>query len=761
MSAEQRELVTTTELPKTQPKRVLLEPKVLPAREGRFYNRIAGDEDILPILNNAYQSPVVAVDLETKGADYSDPNTSIVGIGLAWHRGSAYLPITELSNYSRFQIHTFLNNKQGLVAHNVYFDGGYLYRELFRHPQWLACTYGLTMQLSNEGWLGQRWGLKELQISLLGWAEANDKELDEWLITNGFYKGNRRKDESREALLQGILEGTLSAEKGEMWRAPKEVLGKYCCLDAESTYLLYTGVLAPALAKFPDLITYHRDEFLYLVRTLIEQKIRGILVDRDKLLSLDAQLTLEIEQTKQQFRTDPLISSPIYEIETRLLSELFEKQPEQYLKQKPVPTEPPKHKKDGSVSKNYLRWKELLPTYQERTLSKNWINWRERMDKAEAGLDPDYQFNINSQHHLRELLYTRLGLPVKIETETGEPSTSMKALRTMGPMGALLVRHIELVKEKGFTTKYLELTSERPTIHASFRTPGTVTGRLSSREPNLQQIPKSKRMMELFIARPGHVWLDLDFSALEPVVTTEYSQDPNLLFIYGDTAPKNDIYLFVGANIPGEIGRKIRGTGYDPYNPTPEALARAKKECKHERGICKTVVLACQYGAGVNKVYNTLEQAEIYLPYEEVEAVWNTYWELFERVRGFSKELYWQWRKQGYVLNGTGRPMCVLPDDTKDLLNRFVQSTGHDVLQIYIRLFTQELNRREIPWTPVIIDWHDASTIEVPEAYVEQAKEVMGSWALDALNRMLGCNIKLRGEVETALNLAEAKQPEA
>jgi hypothetical protein len=733
---------------------VLIRPGHYPPREGRHFQFIT--DDVEYVLPHALHSHFLAIDLETKGNDYSS-DIEIIGIGLAWDTGSCYFPYSLMSEFGQQYLIDSIYSHPRLVAHNVYFDGGVLFKHFNAHPNWYACSLAAYMQCANEGWTGQKWGLKDAQVDVLHWASSNETELDEWLVANGFYKGNRRVNDDPNYLIQEYRENNLSPEKGEMWRAPVEILGKYCCLDAEACYLLFTEVLAPVLQQFPALEEHHCGDFLYLIQLLIEQKVRGIPVNRDGMKARRNFLLGEIEMYENAFLKHIDTVTHIWEMEQALLSELHTKQPEQFRKVKER-SEPNRYKKDGTVSKNWLKWSELQEQLPEQ--SKNWENWKERWDRAEGGFDPNYRFNINSGPQLRELLYTRLGCEVRIVTETGLPAVGTKAFKHMGELGSLLSQRAYLTKELSYIEDYLERTEHRDTLHPGFRCPGTVTGRLSSKEPNLQQVPKSKAVMSLFTARPGYVWIDLDFSALEPVVTTEFSGDENMQLIYGNSAPLNDIYLFVGANIPGEIGRKIRATGYNPKNPTPEALAKAKKECKHERGICKTVVLACAYGAGVNKVNQTLENDDIFLPFPEVQKIHSTYWKLFSGIRDLSDRLLLEWKENGgYIVNGVGRPMCVAADYEKDILNRFIQSTGHDLLVKYVRIYTAELNRRGIEWHPLIIDLHDSTAVEVPERHMDEVVEVM-KWGVDELNRQLQGTIQLRGEPDIGINLAEIKRPE-
>lgn len=715
----------------------LLEPGYYPPRTGSSYQRISPTgAELEYLLSLALASPLLAVDLETRGSDPLLPDSEIIGIGLAWNTGSFYVHIPDMGE-ELYSVLDAIHKHPALLAHNVYFDGLWLKYLGGEHPHWRACTYGLYMQLANEGYLGQRWGLKQAEMDMLGWPESNEIELNNWLIENGYTK-------------QGG-----SPRSSEMWRAPASILGPYCVLDAEACYLLYTNILEPQLRKFPSLVSYHEEDFLYLVRTLIDQKIHGLLVDMNKLDAAIEELEQEVAKTKELFLSHEQVCGHIMLFNIERLAEFDRTQPTKYKKERLRP-EPARYKKNGEVSKSWLIWKKWADSYTGPEISKNWLAWQEKRNK----LASSNQFNMRSGDHMRWLLYTQLRFEPTEYTETGLPAVGEDALKQMGELGRHLIAINGATKELEYLLEYRELARRYGgTIHPGFRVPGTLTGRLAGKEPNIQQMPKTKRTMQCFVARPGTVWLDLDFAALEPVVCTELSGDAALMGVYGPGVPKNDVYLYTGAHLPA-FSERIRSTGYDPLNPTPEALARAKKECKHERNICKTLYLAAQYGAGPGKIYKTLTRDGVSVSIEEIQQLHTDYWNLYAGVKQFGSDLYREWKiSGGWVYNGIGRPVCVDREYTKDLVNRVVQSTGHDLLMRYVRLFTRELDRRGIPWKPIIIDWHDAATIEVPENYVEQAKLAM-EWGVDELNRQLQGVIPLRGEVEIAHNLAEAKNPE-
>ena len=89
-----------------------------------------------------------------------------------------------------------------------------------------------------------------------------------------------------------------------------------------------------------------------------------------------------------------------------------------------------------------------------------------------------------------------------------------------------------------------------------------------------------------------------------------------------------------------------------------------------------------------------------------------------------------------------------------------MQSSGHDILQLYSRIAAQLLNEAKLDWIPVVMDWHDESIIEVPDEQVETAKKIMEIDAYAELNRILGGTCPLKGSAAVAKNLAGIKLEE-
>lgn len=273
---------------------------------------------------------------------------------------------------------------------------------------------------------------------------------------------------------------------------------------------------------------------------------------------------------------------------------------------------------------------------------------------------------------------------------------------------------------------------------------------------NLQQQPKTEGYLECFEARPGHKIVTMDFAALEPKVTAYYSRDPNLMALYGPDAKKNDVYLYNAAKM-GELGKEILAQGYDPDNPTGETIALAKKMCKLDRAISKKFTLSANYGAGAKKLHSDLIMQGVDITLAKCYKYHADFWKLYKGIKRFETTLKAQYtNNEGYILNGYGRPIGIDEWKIKDIVNRFVQSTGHDILVVFINLLYKELKASEIQWMPWIIDYHDESMIEVPNRYVSEAGECFAR-ARTKLNEFLQWDVTMDGDIEVATNLAEIK----
>ena len=249
--------------------------------------------------------------------------------------------------------------------------------------------------------------------------------------------------------------------------------------------------------------------------------------------------------------------------------------------------------------------------------------------------------------------------------------------------------------------------------------------------------------------------VQFDFSALEPVVLTELSRDEALWRVYG-SGVQDDIYLQVGSGL-GPLRAGLTEHGYDPQCPTPEAISRTKKKAKKLRGVAKIVHLAASYGAGAGTILKTLLGNGFDTNFKEVKGMLEDYWTLFSGVKEYESRLKAEWTAQrGWFLNGRSRPMSVPPKLEKDILNRCIQSSGHDNLLTFLYHLDRIRTEYRLGFRFIVCDFHDETVTECPNDEIE-----LTVWAInEALRRTnieLGGDIQLSGEPEICKCFAEFK----
>lgn len=171
-------------------------------------------------------------------------------------------------------------------------------------------------------------------------------------------------------------------------------------------------------------------------------------------------------------------------------------------------------------------------------LQSNELNQRLREIELEAYTLAGMPFNLNSPKQLQEILFQRLGLPVLQKTPTGQASTADAVLQELAlsyPLPKIIIECRSLSKLISTYTDRLPQQIHPLTgrIHTSYNQTGTATGRLSSSDPNLQNIPirtaEGRRIRQAFIAAPGYKLISADYSQIELRLMAHISEDPNLL----------------------------------------------------------------------------------------------------------------------------------------------------------------------------------------------------------------------------------------
>jgi DNA polymerase I-like protein with 3'-5' exonuclease and polymerase domains len=262
---------------------------------------------------------------------------------------------------------------------------------------------------------------------------------------------------------------------------------------------------------------------------------------------------------------------------------------------------------------------------------------------------------------------------------------------------------------------------------------------MASRRLNLLALPKNPQMMRCFKAPPGQLLVSVDFASLEPHVLTYFTQDVNLMRVYGPNAPNfSDIYLVAGMKVPG-LGDEIRKL-YDPINPTPEGVKAAKaKFAKERKELLKPGYLGWCYGLGAETFSIQSE-----LPLQVARNILRALDKQFPGKKALQQRLEKEWAiRGGYVVNGRGRPLPVDFGKKHDLVSRMVQSTGHDCLVRMLFHFNNYRKEHKIKLRSYLCDIHDESVWAVDPEDLGRAEECF-EYAFARLNEELNWNVKLR-----------------
>jgi hypothetical protein len=543
-------------------------------------------------------------------------------------------------------------------------------------------------------------------------------------------------------------------DKGRMSEAPNTILGMYSGLDAQSTWALYQHFIS-YYPRFPDMQGILEQEMMTLASLEVEEFFTGMWVDEPLLDDRIAGIELAMERLLAEFYRNSEASTWINQYNKLQYNALFT-------------AEPPQFTKTGKVAVRYTKWQDKIELAKYRNYfnpnSKDQLAWLFYDCIFEStAVEQKFDWRGESTH---SFTVTVDGIVFDVEgTRGGKRAIDKKILPKMGKAGRLLTRYNELVKLVGYM-KGMKNSLRDGIHHIGLKLGGTLTfrcsgGSLTMKEGeeiknNIQQAQKVREYLDCFKPRPGNVFIQMDVDALEPVVLAELSEDAAMMKLYGPGSPVNDIYLFVGANIPA-LQEEICQYGYDPTAPTPDAIARTKKKAKRLRGIVKVLKLAADYGAGAFKIWSTLIQSGVDITLEEVKLILKAYWELFADVKVFEARLKSEAAGNGgWFLDGRGMPTTVAAHLEKDTLNRCIQKTGHFNLLTYLKHLQALRRESSIVMTPCMVDFHDETIWEVREEDAERALTIFRrAWILT--NKELGGIIPLSGAPEICHSFSDFK----
>ncbi|TFG36071.1 MAG: DNA polymerase I, partial [Desulfobacterales bacterium] len=351
------------------------------------------------------------------------------------------------------------------------------------------------------------------------------------------------------------------------------------------------------------------------------------------------------------------------------------------------------------------------------------------------------EFNVNSPKQLGAILFEKLKLPMGRKTKTGY-STDVKVLEKLSAyheLPAALLEHRTISKLKStYIDRLASLINPRTgRVHTSFNQTVTATGRLSSSNPNLQNIPirtsEGQRIREAFIASPGHTLLAADYSQIDLRVLAHYSRDEVLV----------DAFV----------------SGKDIHNQTAAEIFRVHPSLitPQMRRVAKSINFGIVYGMSAFGLAGQLNISR-----KEAQTFINRYFDLYRGVKRFMEEIIEQARRDGFVTTLFHRRR-ILPDilssnktirefAERAALNTPIQGTAADIIKL-ATIHADRLLRERSLKSELLLQIHDELILEVPMAELETASTLVK----EAMENVMQLAVPLVVNLSWGPNLAATK----
>ncbi len=322
-------------------------------------------------------------------------------------------------------------------------------------------------------------------------------------------------------------------------------------------------------------------------------------------------------------------------------------------------------------------------------------------------------FNINSPKQLQEILFEKLKLPRGKKTKTGH-STDVDVLTDLArsyelPAEILAYRSLMKLKSTYVDALPLLVNPETGRVHTSFNQTATATGRLSSSNPNLQNIPvrttEGKRIRQAFIAPPGHRLLSADYSQIELRILAHLSGDKTLIRTF-------------------EAGEDIhRRTAADVFGVFPEFV---NQDMRRQAKVINFGILYGMSPFGLSR--------ELGVDQKLAKAYIDEYFRKYKGVRSFIAEILEKGRQEGFVTTLLGHRRY-LPDlrsssapvrqfAERMAVNTPIQGTAADLIKVAMINIANRLSQESLS-ASMILQVHDELVFEVPESEEEKTEAVV------------------------------------
>ena len=343
-------------------------------------------------------------------------------------------------------------------------------------------------------------------------------------------------------------------------------------------------------------------------------------------------------------------------------------------------------------------------------------------------------FNINSTKQLGEVLFEKLGLPSKKKTKTGYSTDEsvLSELLDMHPVIAKLLDYREIYKlQSTYCEPLLNLAmqDENNRIYSNFLQTGTSTGRLASKNPNLQNIPArgamAKDMRNCFVAKSGYSLISLDYSQIELRLLAHFSKDPALIKAFEND---EDIHARTAISIFGESNNG-------------------------KRAIAKSINFGLIYGMGANKL-----SSELKIPRNDAKNYIERYFAAFSTIKNFLENIKNNAKNDGFTTTLFGRkryfdfanatPM-LLATYEREAVNTKFQGSAADIIKKAMLEILPFLGES----ASMILQIHDELIFEVKDEFVNTFSQKVQT----IMENVVKLNVPLKTSLSVAKSWGEMK----
>jgi DNA polymerase-1 len=353
-------------------------------------------------------------------------------------------------------------------------------------------------------------------------------------------------------------------------------------------------------------------------------------------------------------------------------------------------------------------------------------------------------FTIGSPQQLGQVLYERLGLKGGRKGKSGQYSTDVNELERLAGEGVqcatLVLDWRQLTKLKSTYTDALQAVINPDTgrVHTSFSLTGAQTGRLSSNDPNLQNIPIrteiGRKIRDAFVADPGHVILSADYSQIELRLAAHMADVPQL--------------------------KEAFRAGEDIHSKTAEELfGRVDRDTRNQ---AKTINFAILYGSSAWGIAGRLG-----LPREEGKAIIDRYYERFPGIRAFTHSTLAFAREHGFTQTLFGRKTHFLPNirspnpsiragAERAATNAPIQGTSADLIKRAMARMDEALADAGLSDVKMLLQVHDELVFEVPQGQEQRAADVIKRVMSSAAEPAIKLDVPLDVEIGWGAHWGEA-----